>query len=1323
MREDINLYLGGKEVEFSADPKILFNFKLTELENPTIVRNSWSKTLTIPSTAANDDIFNHFWNLERTNDYVDFNPMLKTDFELYINNTLIQKGYCKLDSVKCSKNKTEYQISLFGGLGDFFYNLSYWGGNENDDKKTLASLNYASGNGDVWGNNPNLDFTINKETVKAAWDSLMGTAVDDKWNVINFAPCYNGIPADFDADKAIVNNVGLDTMYFKNRTSGDTDTADYYQPMINGTPNLSGYTLAELREELTADETFDLRSYLNRPVINVYRTILACCNPENNGGYQVKLDSHFFHSSNPYYYGKNAWMTLPSLRDLEIDGGSQTEEITGATVTTINKNRSVVNYSTSTLSELNNVRLKVNVGLNMGSTTATTLYSYFDYSSTPASINMNYIKYATFNVGATFQLFARDNDGKICAQSKAYCLSTNQYSPNDGKTVWADFNVNGYPKPTQVVYKQGKWVKRYNQWIFCDMQGNQVDIEFTFPTSTPISSIEIISQINGGWKATRKGRWNPVNTTYYGSYDDYDEMVMWDRTSYTDSGNKTAEQIMASAVNGTFVYRITDFYGEASDYEALFSNTHISKDKLLSTSFTPAEFLISYCKLFGLYFYKDPAEVSDNPLLFPKGVIHIMDRNTFFTEEYVDLEERIDRSKDMSITPSMAGSKWYSFDVDPIDSDAQQAYKSTYGYNYGRQLVNTGYNFDSNTTNLYDGNVFKSGIMVWEKDKYFCGNYHRNPRNPGRVPNFAFNGFKNTLYHPTSGEPETYEYEVNPIGFKGGVVNPFGLKGYDTMPKLQCHSDDNSPSDGDGVLLFYKGLVQTSRFYWITDDLMEMQTLNGGNACWIMTVDENNGNGSQIAIRTNTLPQFTRDIINYGLQEGDIAHSWNFGHPQVTFSPNVYTVDGDSIYDKCWKSYIGDMYNSNGKKLTCYVNLQGIPTNAWLRKWYWFSNGIWRLNAITDYNPADPATTKCEFIKVQDVNNYKLGRIEQNGYDGIFLSRYTIEKGGGTISGVITLQNGGNWHSSGNTGMIIGNNQAGITYYEYNALQPVSGRGESTPITVTIPANTGSTPIIWSVCFTDSQNNALCATVEQDGEVGAPYLNINEPSAVIPAEGGSATITYNSGNMVESSITATLNLTWATATLDRVNKTVTLTASANTESFNNPNNPMDIRRDMLTISGYGLDNQVYSDSCQVAQPHYSGVTPYIDFTYPVIDVDANGGNIANTYVATAMQSGLTYSLSAASQWVTGISINETSKVLFATVLPNSGSARSAWITVNGLGTNGAVVNTQFRIDQQSGSQGDFQVQPNELTFDYNSTSGGNITIVCSGPWTITQQDQ
>lgn len=1101
MKQDIHLFIGSKEVEFSSDPKILFNFKLTEFENPTIVRNTWTKSVEIPSTPSNDDIFNHYWNLERVNGGVNFNAMVKTPFSLYINNTLFQNGYAKLDSVKMQNHSITYSLSLFGGLGDFFYNLSYNQGSLGDEKKTLGSLNFVT---DYIKTEPDLNFVINKEFVHSAW-----TRDEDIFKVINFAPCYNGIPGDFDANKVLINNRGNNHGVFLTESEG-------YMPIYNGSRNADGYSLGEASEDLTCDETFDLRSYLQRPVVNVQRVLQACFHPSNNGGYQVKLDNHFFHDDNPYW--TKGWCTLPMLRDLEVEGG-QSEKVTGATVSSVNRNRKNISFNSTSLSQIDNVRIRLNVGLKSNSSlTGTSWYSYRYYSSSAPSYLpfSQYVRYYQQNFGAVFMLVGRDSNGVVCAKSKAYCLSSNGNSI-DGHPVWNNFHVDGYPDPDEIVYMSGYWKKINNQWRFCNMAGQQVDIEFTFPGAAPIATLEIVTQTNGGAKWRNKGL-DAFTIEMVQDYPDLAECWVWPSMEEYDNELKTPEQVLEKMVQTEFTYNITDFYAVATDYEALFSNTYIPKERLLSTSYTPAEFMISYCKMFGLYFYRDPAEESDDPDSCPKGVIHIMDRDTFFTDDYVDIDDLIDYSRQMTITPTLAGSKWYSFEQDGIDSEAGDAYKGTYGYIYGRQLVNTNYNFDNGTTNLLDKGVFKSGVMVWEKDKYYA-------MPVSLVPVYGYNGFKYNLFSAGTEGFDSTELEVETKVWNKTDINTFGLKGYDSFPKLQCHTEDNSSSDGDGVLLFYNGIVQTANDYWITDDLLEMQTLNG-NACWLMPGGGLDALGNRIGIQTNNLPQYTRDLINFGLQQGNIVCSWNFGHPQVTFSPNTYTTDGDSIYDKCWKDYIGDLYNQDNKKLSCYVNLRGTPANEWLRKWYWFQNSLWRLNEIKDYNAADFSTTLCEFVKVMDVDNYKLTRIDGVGYEKIVLDSNAIGRSGGTIGGQVILQSGGDWFTE--DGLITGTDMRGGSHYAEGAIRPYTGHGQTSNITVTFPPNSGSAPITWRVCVEGSLDGEnICAQVTQEGD-NSPYIEFMEGSrdVTVSNQAQSCVLYYNFVNIVPETITASSSSYW-----------------------------------------------------------------------------------------------------------------------------------------------------------------------------------------------------
>jgi hypothetical protein len=52
-----------------------------------------------------------------------------------------------------------------------------------------------------------------------------------------------------------------------------------------------------------------------------------------------------------------------------------------------------------------------------------------------------------------------------------------------------------------------------------------------------------------------------------------------------------------------------------------------------------------------------------------------------------------------------------------------------------------------------------------------------------------------------------------------------------------------------------------------------------------------------------------------------------------------------------------------------------------LRKFYFFDNNIWLLNRVEDYDASKSRVTKCEFIKVRNMNTYytPAEQVEQSG--------------------------------------------------------------------------------------------------------------------------------------------------------------------------------------------------------------------------------------------------------------------------------------------------------------------------------------------------------
>ena len=1090
MTQDLHLFIAGKEVEFREPIRITYNYKDTELRNPTIIRNSFSQTIEVPFTSANNDLFGNIWSLERTNYGMQFNPSRKTNFELYLNAELVEKGYVKLTKVEAANNTGTYSIQLFGNVGNFLYNLSYNQGDLSDEKRTLNSLSFKP----TWGTEePDLNFTMDKDSVKAAWDAVnhqSQSIPDDKWDVITFIPTiYEGIPDDFDANKVLINQGSMppDSPIHKAIRDGGVD----YKPILDGRPNLSGWSLGETSEQLTCDESLDLRSYLQRPAISVRRVIEACCNPENNGGFEVKLDSHFFNVNNPYYY--DSWMTLPMIREIAEDlTGTRVMEISGATLDP-DGNTTYIDYAET--AKINNV--SVNTSFIFTPSTATSvpeLYTLRDdrYTGGATLQGSKYVRQYRSADGYIVQLIGRGRDGSVVAQSKAYLLATWEWNEFNGAPLWQDFwqDTMGGTEP-EYEFLQGKFVLTGGSYVFADLSGNPQSINFSFTGSKDIHSLEFRTQMVDSqgvtYKFTGSNRYNKPGVNYIECYP---------AINHTGTGlHQLSEVKYLDRVEGSVGIRLDSFDAVAETYAGMFSGTRITRDRLLTTDYTPADFLLSYIKQFGLYLYQNPRELAEDQLTCPNGVIHICDRDTFYTDEVIDIQDKIDRSKKISINPATAVSKWYAFDGEAVDSAIQEDYGHTYGGNYGRALVNTNYNFDNATTQLLDKSIFKTGAMTREKDKYFSAPYNG-------APIYIYNGFKYDLYALSGDETKTYTFEMNPLKQPCREINTYGLEWYDVVPKLQAHNGDNEPVDAAGVLLFYQKYLDISgRYefnYWLTDDNDDMAALNDGTPCWIMTNSEFDGDDRRIAYKIQYLPVFTRDIIYTGGQ-GNIVHSWNYGHPKTVYVPNWYSTDYDCIYDKCWRSFMRDLYDDDNKVVTAYVQLGDRPSVEVMRKFYWFDNGIYRINAINSWNVASLEPIQCEFIKVEDMNNYTLEQIDQPGQEWFEFDDNIIAATGETITGRVYMQSAGHWRVADYiTGVDTDGNNYSLETEQ--VMTPYAGAGEVTEFEIVFPANIRDKDITWTIAAEDDFDHWFFGTLKQTHNRFYPRVHIdNRDPANIPA--------------------------------------------------------------------------------------------------------------------------------------------------------------------------------------------------------------------------------
>ena len=286
--KDIKLYINGKLVDCSEDLSLPITYTTEDLKNPTIVKNSFSKTITIPGTKENNKLFEEIYKLDRRQAYNNwnFNPSKRVDFTIYNNGDVVESGYAQLNKINLKDEIVSYEITLYGGLGDFFYGLKY---NEDGTAKTLADIRYFIKNDDgvLLPADDELTFQINKDFVKMTYNYRREDSIP---GFVKFIPAYNGLYEDFDNEHCLINTY--------NKPDPTIFPTNHYDESKTYT-TVNGYAYAALNKSYTEWETRDLRSYMQRPAIKLSKLIESICREENSG-YKVYFDETFFNVDNPY---------------------------------------------------------------------------------------------------------------------------------------------------------------------------------------------------------------------------------------------------------------------------------------------------------------------------------------------------------------------------------------------------------------------------------------------------------------------------------------------------------------------------------------------------------------------------------------------------------------------------------------------------------------------------------------------------------------------------------------------------------------------------------------------------------------------------------------------------------------------------------------------------------------------------------------------------------------------------------------------------------------------------------------------------------------
>ena len=956
--KDTRLYIDDVLVDLDSESIITMNYLLEDSDNPTIVKNSFSKSISLPATEGNNALFGRIYDLSRETIIDDikrsgiyFNTLKRTPFKLFIESELIESGYIQLTGIAVTNGVPRYTIQAYGGLGDFLYSLMY---DENGDKRNLASLNFGFDgySGDAKNE---MDFYITKEHVQASWQHL---GADGYYfgEHLTFVPAYNGVSKDFDATKALVNlynnNIGLPTTI----TEGGTT----YRAV-------NGYALAEFTRALDETETRDMRSYLQRPALSVKALFTACCKPENNGGYSVNLDKSFFNEENTLY--DDAYITLPML-------SNETE-------TTIKT--TALAFGVSDIGGLQNVFSR---DISMGEASFADIPTNATIKiDIPLVLKQSVATGGTYGYDTLYLSFEEMRSDKrsyasaIVAQIRVYDATTNALIAASSEYAFGD--IANFDRTWKVytpldsinrgvTHIKGVFKRKEEEMVFVSNDGAD-----TFPIS--------LSFPKGATKGVRV--FVNLQRVYRGEYKNIsdDASVLF----VNNRGLITNDQIPLVR-NNTIWGRIHngEWSADTTNLPSVSSGTKITKEMLLGSTASPAEYLLSYSKLFGLRFLKD----------VHTKTITITSR--YYNGEVVNINERIDRAQAMSITPNVFSKKFMRMALEQPESYFAKKYKDANKLDYAQKRIDTSFSFNTETEEIYKDNIYTSAVPCLAVSRYYNNFYNSKgidvfaPMAEDITMHYA-NGTMDTGFKMASQTIASRTY-VEPSMTIPHNVN----KGYDIMPRM-CYFSQKDDESREGIdisnnLVIFCGWHALTNSnggavsYYLTDDVATMGALNGRRNCYLLTQSETSASGERIAIAYTRLPLF----LSIRLINGRVWQTFEFAKSKESYITGINYSESVTLYERYWKEFYEDRMHVDTRKVSCMVDLGGMTINGEaLRKFYFFDNNVWLLTKVEDYDPTTDRLTKCEFIKVRNMNAYytPMEGVDTDGGDSSFDYSFEIK--------------------------------------------------------------------------------------------------------------------------------------------------------------------------------------------------------------------------------------------------------------------------------------------------------------------------------------------
>lgn len=1081
----IELFIEGRKIDITDDLEINFTYESIDGDKLSNIKNSFSKTVNIQGTANNNITFGHIWRFDKyipisnaSNIENFYNPKKKVEWFINKNGAVINRGYCTLDNINVkNERQITYQLTLYGGIGDFFYNLAY---NDDGSPKTLYDMfwNWYAKLGLVGYDTPltqgeEATETIMKcsaEIVASSYHSLSPANPYTGRTEINkdivFVPCYTGLYDNFDAKHMLVstyNNSAASYVSTATRAKLQAAFPDSYTEdgktytTLNRDFEPTGYRygLVTFPRDVDAWEAGDLRVNELPVAIRLSKLMTVISQPYNNGGYEVEWDGEIKNS----YHWNYGWVMLGKLK-LEKD---DLNLLTFSPSSTYDGQQTIINVDTS-----NGSATAVSNAVSYDIPSSTNQLTKGNYT---VSINVfpnlifkcsdfnwyvsrfpNYISGSMHDNGTAFRyvwtvsvLVHKIYDGTTLLKSVAdvFYFSTNptygfgynkkNVSINDIKTA-----LNG--KINQRLMGSGEFIDEY-RYHNCKLENptvtgdghintvsftcGNVQMQINLNTSSDITNFRV-EQSQGMFWANLSNT-SLITAGKYGT-DAITFNVRTTGTGDTPSGNPDSVEAPFGFITASkytcwsynlFASQPTQNYswaffemnesrqnGVLDAKSSGFNILELDKKTLFANSQSPMKYLSGFCKMMNYRF------ICDNT----SKKIQIKTLKNYYINRTLDINDRVDIGRDINIKNVTTPNKTINIGLRTAETYPVSIINRVSKEKFNTVKYDTGIKYNASETNLLEDLTFEN-VTDWQQNSVF---YNINPQypKPYNVQSISW-----TLFNVDSNDSEQIEKkEIFTVGTPSNSTSL--LANADFLPKIALFDKDNKTVDFESSLIFLNGFVKNYDYTQVGNDYVISPRVSFSNdmyeqfflnqeRCYVSDFKYSDvfptwgcySSEQQGTATSWVLPMFSRDLYNgfqldfqtwqpaayklasfnltnqdgldniYSLSNTTFISNPNYSYAKTVqntdYASNEYTIssipldiDETRIYTTNWVEYLDDLYDTNTRDVTAYVDLSGLgEANQIMRYFYAWKSHLWIITKLENFKIAE--TTHDKFTKVR----------------------------------------------------------------------------------------------------------------------------------------------------------------------------------------------------------------------------------------------------------------------------------------------------------------------------------------------------------------------